>query len=97
MEKEYIPIPEFENYGITVDEANGHSYVLVIKEDANKYSYHTCLICNKDGYDNTVKDMYCDETWLDSTKVKYGPNLFKYCLYISFIILKIFKCSYCIV
>ena len=78
---------EEQNYISSIKDYNGdicsdQSYVLVVKEDADNYSYHACLICNKDEYDNTSSDMYCDETWLDPTKVKYGigtlDNLFIY-------------------
>ena len=65
-----------KNYISKVVDYNGdactNSYVLTIKEGKDKYSYHTCLICSEDGYDNTQEDKYCDRTWLDPTKVEYG-------------------------
>ena len=57
------------------------SYVLVVKEGRDEYSYHTCLICQDDDYSNT-DDMYCDPAWLDPTKVTYGigdpPHVYVY-------------------
>ena len=57
------------------DSCNADSYVLVVKEGPDKYSYHGCLICEKDGYDNTKEDIYCDKTWLDPSKVEYGIGI----------------------
>ena len=57
------------------DSCSDTSYVLVIKEGKDDYTYHGCLICKEDGYDNTVDDTYCDRTWLDPTKVNYGLGL----------------------
>ena len=54
------------------DACSNNSYVMVVKEGRDKYSYHTCLICDQDGYDNTTEDKYCDRTWLDPTKVEFG-------------------------
>ena len=54
------------------DACNQESYVLIVKEDADNYSYHACLKCESDLYDNTKDDIYCDRSWLDPTKVTYG-------------------------
>ena len=54
------------------DSCYNKSYVLVVKEGKDKYSYHTCLICGEDGYDNIEGNPYCDRSWLDPTKVEYG-------------------------
>ena len=54
------------------DSCSETSYIIVVKEGQDDYSYHACLICQGDGYDNTQEDMYCDKTWLDPTKVEYG-------------------------
>ena len=54
------------------DNCDNESYVIVVKEGQDNYSYHACLICSNDGYDNTNEDMYCDRSWLDPTKVEYG-------------------------
>ncbi len=53
------------------------SYVLILKEGRDKYTYHTCLICSEDNFDNTTTDKYCDPAWLDPTKIGYdiGINL----------------------
>ena len=66
-----------KNYVSKVVDYNGdpcseESYVMVVKEGKDNYSYHTCLKCGKDGYDNTKNDKYCDQTWLDPTRVEYG-------------------------
>ena len=73
-----VPISTLQtkNYISKVTDYNGdscsnRSYVLIIKEGKNDYSYHACLICEEDAYDNT-SDMYCDRSWLDPTKVEYG-------------------------
>ena len=47
------------------------SYVLIVKEGKDDYSYHTCLICEKDEY-SSLEDKYCDSSWLDPSKVTYG-------------------------
>ena len=67
---------ETKNYLNKVTDYNGNacssrSYVMIVKEGKNEYSYHACLICDEDAYDNT-DDMYCGKTWLDPTKVEYG-------------------------
>ena len=66
---------EAKNYINKVVDYNGDaceesSYVLIVKEGKNDFSYHTCLICQKDNYDNT-EDKYCESSWLDSERVKY--------------------------
>ena len=77
---------ETKNYIDEVVDYNGDScekdsYVLVVKEGRDEYSYHTCLVCKEDNYDNT-NDEYCDAAWLDPTKVTYGigdlPTLYVY-------------------
>ena len=67
---------ETKHYIDSVVDYNGkacssRSYVMILKEGRNDFSYHACLICNEDAYDNT-NDMYCDKMWLDPTKVEYG-------------------------
>jgi prepilin-type N-terminal cleavage/methylation domain-containing protein len=63
------------------DKCENTSYVLIVKEARDEYSYHTCLVCSEDSYDNT-KDEYCDSAWLDSTKISYGigdvPTIYIY-------------------
>ena len=58
-----------------------NSYVLVVKEGKDDYSYHTCLKCIEDGFDNTT-DSYCDPAWLDPTTITYGigdpPEIYVY-------------------
>ena len=65
--------------GKTCDKSN--SYVLVVKEGKSDYSYHACLKCLEDNFDNT-SDMYCDPAWLDPNAISYGigepPELFVY-------------------
>ena len=68
---------QVKNYINNVVDYNGgacdtRSYVLVVKEGKDKFSYHGCLICDEDGYSNTKDNIYCDRTWLDPTKVEYG-------------------------
>ena len=48
-----------------------NSYAIVIKEGKDKYTYHSCLICSEDEYDNTT-DPYCDPSWTDPTRIRYG-------------------------
>ena len=45
------------------------SYVIAIKTDADKYTYQTCLICDK--YNN-MDESYCDASWNDSSTISYG-------------------------
>ena len=57
------------------------SYVIVIKNGKDDYSYHTCLVCPEDDYSN-MNDKYCDSAWTNSTTVEYSiakpPELYKY-------------------
>ena len=74
------------NYVNNIDDYNGNScsdesYVMIIKESKDEYTYHTCLVCPEDGYDNT-KDQLCDPSWLDPSTISYGlrtlPTLYIY-------------------
>ena len=54
-----VPISTLEtkNYLSRVKDYNGNScsnrsYVMIIKEGRNEYSYHACLVCEDDAYDN---------------------------------------------
>ncbi len=53
------------------DKCGRDSYVLIVKEGKDDYSYHTCLVCQGDDFDNR-EDKYCDHAWLESTNVEYG-------------------------
>ncbi len=57
------------------------SYVIVIKNGKDDYTYHTCLACPGDEYSN-MNDKYCDSAWTNSTTVEYSiatpPDLYKY-------------------
>ena len=64
-----------KNYISDIKDYNGDScketsYVLVVKEGKNNYTYHSCLTCEKDNYSN-VESEYCDSSWLDPTKITY--------------------------
>ncbi len=65
-----------ENYISDVKDYDGKlcdytaSYVLIVKEGKNSYSYHTCLICSTSGYDGTSSN-YCDPSWADSSRIFY--------------------------
>ena len=85
-QKVSISALETKEYTETIVDYNGDkcensSYVLIVKEGRNDYSYHTCLVCSEDNYDNT-SDEYCDSAWLDSTTITYGigdvPTLYVY-------------------
>ena len=72
LEARKVPLVtlETENYIETIkdykgEECNKDSYVLIVKEDRDNYSYHTCLICETDEYNNT-EDPFCDPAWLDN-------------------------------
>ena len=72
LEARKVPLVtlETENYIETIkdykgEECNKDSYVLIVKEDRDNYSYHTCLICESDEYSNT-DDTFCDPAWLDN-------------------------------
>lgn len=47
-----------------------NSYVLIVKENKNDYSYHACLICEDSKYSLRDK-IYCDSSWLDSNMISY--------------------------
>ena len=53
------------------DECDTSSYVLIVKEGKGNFSYHTCLACSKDSYNNQG-DTYCDSSWLIPTNIKYS-------------------------
>ncbi len=57
------------------------SYVIVIKNGKDDYTYHTCLVCPEDDFNN-LNDKYCDSAWTNSTTVEYSiarpPELFRY-------------------
>ena len=74
-EKVSIATLETKNYISKITDYNGDacessSYVLIVKEGRDDFSYHTCLSCNKDNYSNKDNN-YCDGSWLDPTRVKY--------------------------
>ena len=66
-----------EKYVGSVVDYNGDScdintsYVIVVKEGRDKYTYHSCLICSEDEFNNT-SDKYCDSSWTDPTRIRYG-------------------------
>ena len=57
------------------------SYVIVIKEGKDDYTYHSCLVCKEDSYDNTSNSL-CDPSWFDPSTISYGlgtlPTLYIY-------------------
>ena len=65
-----------ENYISDVKDYNGKecdydsSYVLIVKEGKNDYTYHTCLVCSSSNYDGTSSN-YCDPSWADSNQISY--------------------------
>ncbi len=74
---------ETENYidkvkDYTGYECNKDSYVLIVKEDKDNYSYHTCLVCEGDDYKNTEDDEFCDPAWLDNeSNIQYTIENFR--------------------
>ncbi len=75
-----------EHYIDDIKDYNGNScsnssYVIVIKNGKDDYSYHTCLVCPGDDYSN-MDDIYCDSAWTNSTTIEYNiakpPELYKY-------------------
>ncbi len=63
------------------DSCSNSSYVIVIKNGKDDYTYHTCLVCPGDEYSN-MNDKYCDSAWTNSSTVEYSiatpPNLYRY-------------------
>jgi hypothetical protein len=67
MTKNYISdIKDYDG-----ENCSATSYVLIVKEGKNNFTYHSCLTCEKDNYSN-VEDEYCDSSWLDPTKITYS-------------------------
>ena len=68
MTEKYIdPVVDYNGESCDINT----SYVLVVKEGKDKYTYHTCLVCSEDEYDN-MSDTYCDASWTDPTRIRYG-------------------------
>ncbi len=57
------------------------SYVIIIKNGKDDYSYHACLVCSEDDFSN-MSDKYCDSAWTNSTTIEYSiatpPELYVY-------------------
>ncbi len=57
------------------------SYVIVVKNGKDDYSYHACLVCSEDDFSN-MNDKYCDSSWTNSTTIEYSiakpPELYVY-------------------
>ena len=75
-----------KNYISEVEDYNGNScrndsYVIIIKEGKDDYTYHSCLVCSEDNFDNT-DDSLCDPSWFDPSTISYGlgtlPTLYIY-------------------
>lgn len=75
-----------KKYVSEVDDYNGKecrrdSYVIMIKDGKDDYTYHTCLKCDEDNYDNT-NDALCDTSWFDPSTISYGlgqlPTIYIY-------------------
>ena len=60
---------------------NLDSYVIAIKMGRNKYTYHSCIKCLDDDYDNTEEDNICSEAWIDGfTQLTFSeaPTVYVY-------------------
>ena len=75
-----------KNYISEVEDYDGNScrndsYVIIIKEGKDDYTYHSCLVCSEDNFDNT-DDSLCDPSWFDPSTISYGlgtlPTLYIY-------------------
>ena len=78
-EKIRINILEAKKYIDEVKDYNGDKcdgYILVVKENKNDYSYHSCLRCPTDNYYSKEKDKYCDDSigWELKSTLKYDIN-----------------------